>query len=182
MQLVEEFTLKNLSKRKKIGVILLGIFGMFLIINLGEFLGILKVGMNPQYFLAVLIAFIVTVVIHEGLHGLFFYIFSGKVKFGAKLRGGMGPAFFATSPGSLIPKRRFQLVALAPQILTICLVPTLFLIPYPSMLSNILVLTMALNFGGGCLDIYIALWSRKFPRSFLFEDIRDGLKIYEGGV
>lgn len=184
MELIEDWKLKNYPRRKRIGILMLGMSGIFLVMSLGEYL----LGVNARsavtnnlallvgIFIAVLVA---VTVLHEGLHGLFFWLFSGRVRFGAKLWSSMGPVFWASSPGRPIPRIKFQIIALAPQLLTILLLLVLALAPLSNTLTYALVLAAALNLGGGCLDIYVAILLRKWPGSVLVEDVKDGFKVYE---
>lgn len=183
MELIEDWKLKSCPRRKRIGVLMLGMSGMLFIIVLGEYL--LKIDVKSitnswaSWAAVVISVFVVVTVLHEGLHGLLFWIFGGRVHFGAKLWSLMGPVFYASSPGSLIPRAKYQMIALAPQLLTVLLFLMLALAPLSNIVAYALILAAALNVGGGCLDIYATILLRKYPRSVLIEDTRDGFKAYE---
>ena len=183
MELVEDWKLKSLPRRKRIGIQMLGMSGMLGVIVLGEYLFRVDVQAATDSFVlwavVLIIVFVVTVVLHEGLHGLFFWLFSHKVRFGAQLWSLMGPTFWASSPGSLFPRAKFQTIALAPQLLTILLFLILALVPLSNIVTYALILTAAFNLGGGCLDIYAAILLCKYPRSLFIEDARDGFKVYK---
>jgi len=180
MELVEEFKIKNLPKRKRIGIVLMSCAVMIFVIEIGRYLprlSIQDVGFI-NWSIMVVAVLIFVVVIHEGLHGLFFWLFSRKVKFGFRLKGSMGPAFWTSSPGSLIPRLRFQIVGLAPQILTVMLL--LLLTPMPTILKYGLLWAVVFNLGGGGPDIFGVIYLRRYPRSCLVEDVEDGMRIYKG--
>lgn len=185
MKLVENLSTKTISKKKKWGVLLLGMGGYILLYNLGEYLlGIDFREVTEEYSLfwwlvIVTSSFVATIVAHEGLHGLFFWLFTGKAKFGFKLWSSWGPIFWASSPGSLISRRRFQIVALAPQILTIILLPIMVFVPLSSILAYCLLIAAGFNLCGGCFDIYLFFVLRKYPKHFLVQDTLDGALIWE---
>lgn len=183
MKLIEDWKLKNLPRRKRAGVFILGISSVFLVVYLGGYLfGVdaKSAAGNLALWAVMLLAILVAVVVlHEGLHGLFFWIFSGKVRFGAKLKTPMGPVFWASSPGSLIPRTKFQIIALAPQSLTVVLFLILALVPLSNTLAYVLLVAAALNLSGGCLDIFVAILLRRYPRSVLIKDMKEGFEAYE---
>lgn len=181
MQLIEEIDTAKWPRRKKIGLLLLCGGLLLSVMDLGEYLGVPKakeVG-TLQSVLSLVVVIAPVIILHEGLHGLFFWLFTGKTKFGAKLWSSLGPVFYASSPGSLIPRARIQIVALAPQALTILLFSTAVLVSMPAVVSHSLLLAAALNLGGGGLDIYFTWSLRKYPRTVLVEDLKTGCKIYE---
>lgn len=186
MHLIDEWCIKDLPKRKKIGIALLGVSGMMFLITLGEHL----LGIDPgvatsssiQLLAVAVISVIVVIVLHEGLHGLFFWVFGGKVRFGASFRTGMGPAFWASSPGGLFSKNQFQIIGLAPQLLTMLLLLLLTFASLPNILAYPILLGAAFNVGVGCLDIFTIFLLRRYPKGVLVEDTKDGLRIWEGGI
>jgi len=178
-KLVGEIHPKQFSKRQKAGVYLMGGGGMLLVISLRELLEIPKIEGVGLHLGVLTIAAVLTIVLHEGLHGLFLWIFSKKVQFGATLKSSYGPIFYATSRGSLIPRIKFQTTMLAPQILTILPLLALALATLPDTLANGLLVVAALNLGGSCIDIWGFFLLQKYPRTVLVEDTEDGCKIYE---
>jgi hypothetical protein len=127
-----------------------------------------------NYLLLVTVSSLVLTVIHEGLHALFFKIFGGTVSFGAKWTK-LGPAFYATSPKGFAISQ-YRVIGLAPQILTIVSIALWLIVPSTT-LSLAFIVMAIMNFGGGCFDIYSVLWLRKFPKEYLVQDTKDGLRV-----
>lgn len=168
-----ELTLKTISRRTKWGILLLG-FVMSLLI------GMLlwnhpPIGLSfTDWLVAIIVACVSVTLIHEGLHGLFFKIFGGDVKFGIA-KSSLGPAPYATSL-TYLPRFRFQIVGLAPQLLTIACLISLLTSP-PPMVAVGLIIVAAGNLGGGCFDLYTVKWLNRFPREYRVLDIKDGVKV-----
>jgi hypothetical protein len=124
-----------------------------------------------------LLIIIPMVVIHEGLHGVFFKIWTGKVKFGY-LNTSMGPSFYAASPGSSMKRNRFILLAVAPQLLTLVTFVLSFLTDI-RWLSFSLLSMAAWNLCGGIMDLYVVYVLLKYPKSTHVEDAVTGMKIFK---
>jgi len=125
----------------------------------------------------ILFSIVTVTVIHEGLHGLFFWIFGGRVKFGAKLKTSFGPVFWATSD-KIFSKRQFRMISLAPQILTFACFLVIFLAKLPPIYEIGLWIIAVGNLTGGGFDIYISLILGRFPAGSMFQDKQDGLTVY----
>jgi hypothetical protein len=115
----------------------------------------------------VLATIIVTVIIHEGIHGLVYQLFGYKVSYGASLH------LFAAYAGAFGQWQRRDhniVVALAPLILL-----TLLLIPLLSLAQPVLVLiaftALLFNIGGAVGDMYLAWYLWRLPRTTLLYDI-----------
>jgi len=179
MQLVTELTLKNMGWRKRLGLtlIFLGI-GLALVTVIKEIVDLSAIPFNRRLLLLVL-ALVVSVVMHEGLHGVFFKKFTGKVQFGFKGKTAVGPVFYASSIGSMIPRVKYQIIGLAPQIGTVILLGILFIAPLRNDMWWFISCLLLLNFIGSAIDIYVVFWLRKFPKSVMIEDSMTGLKIWQ---
>lgn len=173
----QAITLKTMSLKVKLALMLtaLGVsilFGLYLGMTYGRY-------MSPLWWLLIFaIGIVATIPLHEGLHGLFFKIFGGKVSFGAKLKTPFGPVFWATSD-KLYSKRQFQMISLAPQILTLVLVLLIVFVELPPVVEIGLFIIAAGNLCGGGFDIYISCKLTRFPAGVLIRDMKDGLMIYE---
>ena len=180
MTLVEEFTAATMTNRQKVWV---SAFGTWLAVSLYTnglwILGLAPkdVGSWPYSSSIMLVAGLVSIVLHEGLHGVFFYRFCGQAKFGATWSK-LGPVFWASAPGSQLTRRRYQMVGLAPQILTVAIVIVLLTTPLPVGIAYGLLCGAAFNLGGGCMDIYVVKLLRKYPPDYILEDIKDGCRVY----
>ncbi|BCA86126.1 transcriptional regulator [Enterococcus saigonensis] len=123
---------------------------------------------------AIVISFLAIIVIHEGIHGIFFKIFNlkGKVKFGFK--NGMA---YATSPGTMYAKWEFFIISCAPfVILTAVLLIIMDNWPY-----TWLRLLIAAH-GGACAgDFYWCYLLITTPKNLLVEDTEVGLTFHKVG-
>lgn len=170
-----ELTLNTISRRTKWAVLLLGLGSAYLIAALWwGYISVIQRMAFGDWLMIILATCVGVAVVHEGLHGLFFRIFGGHVKFGIKWTK-LGLAPYATSPDSF-SRWRFQVVALAPQLLTFLLLGVLLFDP-PPMVAVGLIVAAAGNLGGGCFDLYTAGWLNKFPREYKVQDIKDGVRV-----
>ena len=177
-----EITNKGIPRLHKWLVLILGFMLLFSVLAIGRLVGIPGWG-DISYLrlviLALLIA-VVTVPVHEAIHGLLFKIFGGKVKFGHSWRGGgiLGPSFWTSSLGTLFTRNQMILIGLGPQILSLLVLGLLAVTNSPPLVGNALLNLAALNSAGGCMDIYIALRLSKYPSTCKVEDTKTGVKIY----
>ncbi len=121
---------------------------------------------------ALIVSLVVVVIIHEGIHGVFFKIFNfkGKVKFGFK--NGMA---YATSPGSMYRKWQFFIISIAPFIIiTILLLVIMNEWPYAW-----LRLLIAAHSGACAGDFYWCYLLLTTPKNLLVEDTEVGLTFHE---
>lgn len=116
----------------------------------------------------------VMIVLHEGLHGLFFWIFTGKRPVFA-IRWSYA---YAAAPGCFIPRGLYMVVGLAP--LVILTTAGLALIPVvPISLLFFLVLFTALNLAGAVGDIWVVGWLLRKSPSTLVRDFGDQIEVFE---
>lgn len=123
---------------------------------------------------SLLLVIIVMILMHEALHGLFFWVFTGKrPTFAVRLSYA-----YAAAPGCFLSRGRYIIVGLAP--LVILTAAGLALIPFfPTVLLFFLILFTALNFAGGAGDLWVVGWLlRKSPAS-LVQDFGDRIEVYE---
>ena len=112
----------------------------------------------------------VVVILHEGLHGLGFLIYGGKVKFGATIKTKFGLVFYATSPNTFYSRNQMIVIALLPQIMTVGLLASAFVFNMTPMMAWVVVMLAVVNLIGGSMDILGSCWLATFPRSSLVED------------
>lgn len=157
-----------------LGLVLVGIYAM------GEFeifpkeektlLFILYMVLRVLLFCA---SFIVLLVLHELIHGLFFKVFKpeSKVKFGFK--NGMA---YAASPGSIYPRIPFFIIIIMPFIIISALLSIISLFGID---STFLYLLFACHTSGCVGDFYYCyLLTRKKGKIYI-EDTEVGIDIYE---
>lgn len=120
-----------------------------------------------------LVAYIVIIIFHELIHGLFFKVFhlEGKVKFGFK--NGMA---YATSPNSYYTKGQFAVIILAP----FMVISTLLIIAYYlTILSAIFFVLLAALHAASCVgDFYFIYLIYRAPKGSLIMDTEVGLTFY----
>lgn len=184
MQLIRVINLNTMGKRNLLGVMAVGTGLMLMFIGLfGSELVIDKTATNIWsgviYRLEIsLVAVVIGIVLHEALHGIFFKIYTGKVKFGIMFHKIMLVMPYATSQDTLIKKNRMIMIALAPQILTLLVILALFYNGYNPIIRYALVWLGAFNLGGGCMDIYTVVQVMKEKGDIYTEDTKTGMNIY----
>ena len=173
-----QITLSTMPRRAKIAIILAGLLGTFVFsVPFGIIYGDFIVGFGTVNWVFLFLGCVVaTIPLHEGMHGLFFRLYGGKVKFGAKLRTPFGPVFWATSE-KMFPRRQFQMISLAPQLLTVALSSFIALGGLPPIVQMGLIIVAVGNLVGGAFDIYLAVLLRRYPSSVMVRDIQDGLEV-----
>jgi len=124
--------------------------------------------------LLVLLGVILTmVVLHEGIHGLFFWLFTGgKVEFAFK-----GAYAYAAAPDWYLSKRPYLFISLAPLvIITVLGVILLFIVP-PSWISPVFLL-VTFNASGAVGDIYVFYLLARMSGDQLIRDSGERMEIY----
>jgi hypothetical protein len=123
---------------------------------------------------SLLIATVLMIVLHEAVHGLAFWLFTGKrPTFGFK-----GLYAYAASPkGVYLPRKQYFVVALAPLIslslLGLILIPLLPLIALPT-----LVFFLIGNAAGAIGDVWVVGWLLREPAEILLQDRGDAVTCY----
>lgn len=129
-------------------------------------------GMIGALFVVVIVTFL-NMILHELLHGLFFWIFTHtRPTFGFK-----GLYAFAAAPDWYIPRNPFVVIGLAP-LLVISLVGLAVVpfVPFPVALS--LVFAMTINAAGAIGDMYMVGLLLTKPSNILIRDFGDGITMY----
>ena len=184
MQLIREINIKTMGWKRYMRLMMLG--GGLALIFIGLFGSELMTGDNLtngwtglMYRLEItLMAVVICTILHEALHGIFFKIYTGRVKFGVAFHKIMLVAPYATSLGSIIRRDKMIMIALAPQILTILIMLAFIYDGYSPMIKMGLVWLGAFNLGGGCMDIYTVTQVMKEKGDIYTEDTKTGMKIY----
>lgn len=118
-------------------------------------------------------ATIFVVIVHEGIHGICFWRFTGgKPKFGFK-----GVVAYAAAPKWYLPRRQYVVVGLAP-LVGITLAGTLLLPVVPQTILPFLLVVMVFNFAGSMGDVVIVGWLLGKPRTVYINDYGDGVTAY----
>jgi len=171
------FTFKDIPKRKRIALVLITLGVVMVGSFLGQsFFGLLLGFSSPFWYLWFLLGFVLTLILHEFLHGVGFWHYTGQAKFGCRLKTPLGPVLYATSQGRYIKRINYQIITLLPQLLTIVFILMMFL-PMNDNTRFILLLLGLTNLAGGCADIYGVYLLGKYPRQTLFLDTVDGYRV-----
>ena len=183
MKEIARISLKTLGWRRKLGLMMVVCAFILMIPAFDEWIGFSQ--SNPGYKEALvfcgqlLCGVILMAVLHEGLHGIVFWLYTKRVKFGVKFDKVFWVVPYATSPGYKLRRGQLVCVALAPQIATIIMIVASLSLNPSWALPRLLFWMAMFNFAGGALDIYMSIWLFKFKQKILIEDIIDGAVIYE---
>ena len=124
--------------------------------------------------LAVLLVYIAVIVLHEIIHGLFFWIITGeKPHYGFK-----GAYAFAAAPDWYLPRGPYLMVGLAPFVL-ITLIGILLIPITPDGWLILLGVAVTANASGAIGDLAVVAWLLfKHPAACLICDHGDAIDIY----
>ena len=130
--------------------------------------------------LGLLLVYAFTLILHELVHGLFFWLLTGE----RPIFGLRQLYAFAGAPDWYLPRNWFLLVGLAPLVLiTFFGAWLLIYIPIPAILY--LIFALATNISGALGDVYVVVWLLFLPSSILVRDQGDIFSIYhvqEAGI
>jgi len=117
------------------------------------------------------VAFIAVLVLHEMVHGLFFWLFTrSRPRFGFK-----GVYAYAAAPGWYIPRPQFLIVGLAP--LVLISLAGLLILPFVTLpVSLVLLVAIISNATGAIGDLYMVARLLFVPRGVLTEDQGEGIR------
>ena len=115
----------------------------------------------------------VMVVLHEAIHGVCFWLFTGgRVKFAFK-----GAYAYAAAPDWFLHKRPYMLVSMAPLVLiTVLGLMALWWAP-PGWIAPLMLL-IAMNASGAIGDIYVFYLLTKMPEDALVQDFGELMKLF----
>lgn len=133
---------------------------------------------NSNHFLAnllvLLFVYLGVIVLHELIHGLFFWLITGeRPRFGFR-----GAYAFAAAPDWYLPRGPYLLVGLAP-LLVITLVGILLIPITPESWLILLGVAVTANASGAVGDLAVVLWLLlKHPAGLLLRDRGDAIDMY----
>jgi hypothetical protein len=132
---------------------------------LSEFLGVVVVIVGLSMF---------NVVLHEAIHGLFFWLFTrSRPRFAFKLAYA-----YAAAPDWYIPRNQFLVTTLAPLVLISLAGLLIFAVaPISWLLPTLFVITI--NAGGAVGDLAVAGWLLTQPPHCLAQDRGDAVTLYK---
>jgi hypothetical protein len=120
---------------------------------------------------SILAATVLMVVLHEAVHGIFFWIFTGRrPRFGFK---GFY-AYAAAAPGVYLPRNEYLLVGASPLVLLTLI--GILIIPFiPLILMPALLFLLIGNASGSVGDILVIGWLMREPPEVLLLDVGDAM-------
>jgi len=123
--------------------------------------------------LILLLIMMVTILLHELAHGLFFWLFSGHLPV-----FGIGPGYaFAAMPDWFFPRQKYLVIGLAPLLLLTALgLSASAFIPLNWLMG--LLAGLVINAGGAIGDIYVCARIWKEPGNVWIKDTGDGFQVY----
>jgi hypothetical protein len=116
----------------------------------------------------------ISIVVHEGLHGLAIWVAGHKPRFGMMLSKG---AFYATADNALFPRNTFIVIALAP-IIGITLLGMLVIYFVSDILGFYVALAVVLNAANSIGDLWMTAAVLRYPATALVRDEADSIRIY----
>lgn len=183
--LLYELNLADVSKQgeKRVGwksavaIVLLLVLGLASGMVIGKFFGKVIISTNLAVLLPVVAS---TFVIHEAIHGFFFWTFGGKPTFGMKVIGGWknflwGLVLYATAD-AYYTRSQYLIIGLSPLVLISVLAVVASVI---EPLQSYAILAGSANALGAVGDIYMTAKLAKFPSDVLVRDTADGYQIYQ---
>ena len=124
--------------------------------------------------LILLAGVVVTLVLHEALHGLAMYAYGARPKFGILWQGLM---LYATAPGYAFRRNEYIVVILAPLVALslAALIATAFVTPAAAVLLGV---CATINGAGAVGDLWIMSITLRYPRQAYMMDERDGMRVF----
>jgi len=116
---------------------------------------------------------VVMLVVHEAIHGVFFWLFTGS-----RPHFGIGAGYaYATAPGWYIPRGQYFVVSLAPLVLISVAGMGLAALAPVSWFVPVLALVI-MNASGAVGDMAVAAWLLAQPPTCLAQDKGDAVTLY----
>jgi hypothetical protein len=117
---------------------------------------------------------LLTLPLHELMHGLFISRYGHKPKYGIKILKGV---LYATADGALFRRDEFNAVAMAPFVVISLVMLALSLI-FPPGIAIWLMFAATINATGAVGDFWMVVKTLQFPADALVLDVKDGMRIF----
>lgn len=156
-----------------IPLLIVFVFIFKLIVDLTRKLIVETTNISIMNFFAFAIFLIISLIIHELIHGLFFKIFNpqGKLKFGFK--SGM---LYASSVDSYYSKIQAILILMAPFMILTALYSLVYFL---QIVTPFFYISIAALHGSGCIgDFWFTYLLLKSPKNIVMRDTQVGIDIY----
>jgi hypothetical protein len=152
------------------------IFGLVfssLAISLGQLPSHMEFGLAET--VAVLAAIVLTLVLHELIHGAGMQCFGAKPKYGALWKQLM---FYATAPEFAFRRNNYVVVALAPIVVISILVVLGMVLLQGAIWVALLAICATFNASGAIGDLWITSIVLRYPMKAFVMDERDGIRVF----
>jgi hypothetical protein len=140
-----------------------------------DFSRVLRAGVEIHLaaFLVLIGSVVISIVLHELVHGVFFWLFSrSRPRFG--FRGGYA---YAAAPGWFFPRRQYLVIGLAPFVV-LSVMGMILVIFAPLEGLAVLLMAMIANAAGSVGDLWIVFLAIRLRRNIIVEDLGDGMNFY----
>lgn len=129
--------------------------------------------LSPVNIFSIILVVLIAILIHELIHGVFFWLFTGeRPHFAFKILYA-----YAAAPEWYIPKTKFIIIGISPVILISCCVILLSML-FPPILVLHLLIAGVFNFVGSTGDIFVIAWLLLLPKDSLVNDLGDSFRVY----
>lgn len=123
---------------------------------------------------SLILSTVLMVVLHEAVHGLFFWLFTGR----RPLFGFKGLyAYAASPPGTYLPRDQYLLVGIAP-LVALSLAGTALLPFVPLAGLPVLLFFLIGNASGSVGDLLVIAWLLRMPPDTFLQDVGDKMTAY----
>lgn len=142
----------------------------------GLAIGFSQIGGVLHVLLAVVLVTVVMIVLHEAVHGFFFWLFTRSLpKFAFK-----GIYAYAAAPQWYLPKIQYLVVGLAPLVL-LSLGGVALMLVVPQSYFIILLLFLVTNASGAIGDLWVVVWLVRQPGACYANDQGDAVELFVEG-
>jgi hypothetical protein len=150
-----------------------GLFFYQIALHLGKLPSLFLFGIDQ--IVSVLAAILITVALHEYLHGMTMKIFGAKPNYGFKWKQLL---FYATCPGHAFQRNHYIVVALSPLVLlTLLFVLGIWLLKGTGWVA-LLGICGVLNASGAIGDIWMSGVALRYPPTAYIVDEQDGMRVF----
>ena len=129
---------------------------------------------TPIELLVMVVILAVTLVAHEGIHGLVISTYGGKPRFGWAFVARVLPYVYCTAPRQRFSKPRYAVVALAPSLF----VSLALIVGLRSPAGVLFVIPFGIHLGVCVNDWVVTYRALREPRGSLIEDVAGGILIH----
>jgi hypothetical protein len=120
-----------------------------------------------------LLTIVLVLMLHEGIHALFFWLFSKQ----KPVVGFKGAYAYAAMPGWYFPRNQYILIGISPLIL-ITFLGVFFLAIFPISLLNLVLVALIINTSGAVGDLFVVIWLMTKPSETFAHDKIDSIEFY----